>query len=288
MKQAFAWFNKAATNNHNGAQFKLGELYENGLGVKKDKGKAEFWYKKAEKNGSRLAKKRLAQIEVDKQLAIKSKSSRNAAIKKKEQERKRQIERNRRLAKEKERNRLAAEKARRENKQRAKIAKVKTSTTVAVATVKPGVKSKGKGKKITAAEKMAVIAKHSKSILSRKWYDKDGAVSVLPSSVNNCLESSNSEIVCFSVEQHKIISNSEVSYTSKSIINDIKYNGSFTLAYYFNVLDISVASEAGISQDALGLKVQLGWQEPQQKMQCSIRNGKIQCLRDGHKFYYHP
>jgi len=284
LKQAFAWFSKGAANKHNGAQFKLGEFYENGWGVKKDQPKAEFWYKKAEKNGSRLAGKQLAQIGADKQLAIKAKSSKEAAAKKKEQDRKRQQERKRRLAKEKERSRLAAEKARREKKQR----QLQTSVKVAAVPVKHGNTKTGKSRKITAAEKAAVIGKHTKAIFSRKWYDKEGAASVLPSSVNNCLESSNSEIVCFSKEQRKIIDHSEVSYTSKSMIKDVKYNGSFTLAYYFNVLDISVAGEAGAGSDPLGLKVQEGWQEPQQKMQCSIHKGKIQCSRDGNKFYYHP
>ena len=286
LKQAFEWFNKGAANKHNGAQFKLGEFYENGWGVKKDKGKAEFWYKTAEKNGSRLASKRLAQIGADKQLAIKAKSSKEAAAKKKEQERKRELERKRRLAKEKarERNRLAAEKARREKKQR----QLQASAKLAAVPVNHRSKKTGKSKKISAAEKTTAIRKHTKAIFSRKWYDKDGAASLLPSSVNNCLESSNSEIVCFSKEQRKIIAHSEINYTVKSMIKDIKYNGSFTLAYYFNVLDISVAEEAGTGSDPLGLKVQEGWQEPQQKMQCSIHKGKIQCSRDGNKFYYHP
>jgi len=283
-RQAFDWFSKAAENNHNGAQFKLGEFYENGWVVKKDSAKAEFWYKKAEKNGSRLAGKRLTQIKADKQLAIKAKSNQEAAVRKKEQERKR------RIAKEKERQRrVAAEKARQEKKLRmAKTQKGASTSTVAVLTAKPGTTKLSKSKKITKAEKAAAIASHSKAILSRKWYDKQGAASVLPSTLNNCLESSNSEIVCFSKEQQKIITHSEVSYTAKSLIKDVKYNGNFTLTYYFNVLDISESGEAGVSSDPLGLKVQEGWQEPQQKMQCNIRGKKIQCLKDGSKFYYHP
>ena len=283
LKQAFEWFSKAAKNKHNGAQFKLGEFYEHGWGVKKDQARAEAWYRTAEKNGSRLAGKRLAQIKAEKQAALKAKSSKEAAA-----ARKKRLEQERKQRQARER-RLAAEKARREKKAReAKARKVKAKAPVTVASVKPAVRSKPKAKKLSPAEKAALIGKHAKAVFSRKWYDAQGAASVLPSSLNNCLESSDNEIVCFSKEQRKIIAHSEVAFTSKSIMKDFKPNGDFILSYYFNVLDISDSPEAGVSQDPLGLRVEKGWQEPEQKMACSIKKQKIQCKKSGNSFIYHP
>ncbi len=283
LKQAFEWFSQAAQNKHNGAQFKLGEFYENGWGVKKDMAKAEAWYKTAEKNGSRLAKKRLAQMKAEKKALLNAKSSKDAAAKKKKLEQ----ERKQRLAKERER-RIAAEKARREKKakQQAKARKAKISVPV-VAKIKPTARKKNKVKKISKEEKAALSAKHAKVVFSNKWSDEEGAASILPSSVNNCLESTDKEIVCFSKEQQKLISHSDVTYTSKSIMKDFKSNGEFVLSYYFNVLDISNTPETGENADALGLRVEKGWQEPELKMLCKLKKQKIQCQREGRKFIYH-
>ncbi len=270
LMQAFQWFSMAAKNKHSGAQFKLGEFYEKGLGVKKNQAKADAWYKQAEENGSRLAKKHRAQIETEKQVAMKEKSNRElAAQKKKEQERKK-------LAKERER-RLAAEKARRDKKlSQAESKKKLTAKVVPVS------------KKMTAEEKATVISKHSKLILSLRWNSKSNAASLLPSSVNNCLESSDNEIVCFSKKQRKTIAHSDVVYTTKSTLKDFSVNGDFVLSYYFNVLEINKTTDAGVSVDSLGLMVKNGWQEPELKISCNIHNKKIKCVGRGNTFYYRP
>ena len=49
--RAFFWTKKAAEQNHTGAEFGLGLMYQKGLGTKKDSDEAMVWYQKAaEKN----------------------------------------------------------------------------------------------------------------------------------------------------------------------------------------------------------------------------------------------
>jgi len=50
-KQGIFWYKKAAEQGHNRAQFRLGELYEEGDGVEKDPVKAVQYYKNAADNG---------------------------------------------------------------------------------------------------------------------------------------------------------------------------------------------------------------------------------------------
>ena len=45
-KQAVAWFQKAANQNHVGAQFNLGMMYANGRGVAQDYQQAKIWWQK--------------------------------------------------------------------------------------------------------------------------------------------------------------------------------------------------------------------------------------------------
>jgi len=57
-KQAAEWFSKAAEQGHADAQYNLGELYNRGRGVKKNKNIALKWYKAAAEQGHVKAKYR--------------------------------------------------------------------------------------------------------------------------------------------------------------------------------------------------------------------------------------
>ena len=64
-KKAFAWCTKAAEQGDSESQYKLGRMYDRGVGVLQDQNKAHVWYSFAGANGNetgityrdRLAKK---------------------------------------------------------------------------------------------------------------------------------------------------------------------------------------------------------------------------------------
>ncbi len=283
LRKAFEWYKTAANKRHSGAQFKLGEFYENGWGVKADKGKALFWYKKAEQNGSRLAKDYLNKVEAGKQ------AQENARAKK-ELERKRRLA-NEKAKKEKQRH-LTAAKAKREKqirqakaRENARHKKLLTAKPLALAALP----AKSKNKKLSAQDKAAAIAKYMQVLFNSKWRSKTVAVELLPSALNNCLKSSAKELVCFSREQQAVIDNSQLTFTSKSVINNFKSNGDFKVRYYFNVLNMHNASMPDKVLAPLGLRAEKGWQEPEQTMLCNISNRKkLKCTHNGKNFSFQP
>ncbi|MBR6902145.1 MAG: sel1 repeat family protein, partial [Synergistaceae bacterium] len=56
------WYKKAADNGDAIAQYNIGSLYENGLGVKKNYKKAIEWYEKAAAQGHKDAQARLKEL----------------------------------------------------------------------------------------------------------------------------------------------------------------------------------------------------------------------------------
>ncbi|VAX14126.1 hypothetical protein MNBD_GAMMA24-2531 [hydrothermal vent metagenome] len=279
--KAFEWYKTAANKKHNGAQFKLGEFYENGWGVKADKEKALFWYKKAEQNGSRRAKKYLNKLELGKQVEASNRA-------------KKELDRKRRLAaekakKEKQRH-LAAERGKRERQARQTRARERTrhkKVLIAKSSPAASLSVSSRRKKLSAQDKTAAITNYMQVLLNNKWHSKTAVAELLPSALNNCLKSSDKELVCFSHEQRAVIGDSEITFTSKSVINSFKHNGDFRVRYYFNVLDVHAASTPAKPVDGFGLREQKGWQEPEQSMQCHINNRKkLKCVHGGHDFYF--
>ena len=53
--EALKWYNKAAEQGHNQAQFYLGEMYANGVGVKQNQVKAKELFNKSCKQGYKTA-----------------------------------------------------------------------------------------------------------------------------------------------------------------------------------------------------------------------------------------
>lgn len=60
--QAATWFRMAADQGHALSQYSLGHLYDDGLGVKKDKKRAAAWYYKAALQGDRESQYRLGKM----------------------------------------------------------------------------------------------------------------------------------------------------------------------------------------------------------------------------------
>lgn len=61
-EEARIWLGKAAGQGNSNAQYMLGEMYLNGLGVEKDIDQAISWYNKAERQNNELAVKALANL----------------------------------------------------------------------------------------------------------------------------------------------------------------------------------------------------------------------------------
>jgi TPR repeat protein len=61
--QAAYWYRQAADQGYAGAQFNLGWLYENGLGVGKDNDRAKVWYQKAADQGNLGAQSALQRVQ---------------------------------------------------------------------------------------------------------------------------------------------------------------------------------------------------------------------------------
>lgn len=61
-KEAAKWYRKAANQGNAAAQFKLGQMYEYGLGVRKDEKDAVAWYRKAADQGNSSAQVNLGRM----------------------------------------------------------------------------------------------------------------------------------------------------------------------------------------------------------------------------------
>ena len=61
-RQAMYWYRGAADQGYSDAQFMMGQLYANGLGVFRDYDQAKAWYQKAADQGNLAAKFSLEQL----------------------------------------------------------------------------------------------------------------------------------------------------------------------------------------------------------------------------------
>jgi len=61
-KKAFNLYKDAANMGNKIAQFNLGILYENGIGIKKDIDQAIYWHRSSARQGYKVAQKRLEKL----------------------------------------------------------------------------------------------------------------------------------------------------------------------------------------------------------------------------------
>ncbi|MCR4667223.1 MAG: SEL1-like repeat protein [Desulfovibrio sp.] len=60
---AWKWFNEAASNGHTGAQFRLGQCYEKGLGVPRNLSMALYWYAQSKTYGNKEGEKSFERLQ---------------------------------------------------------------------------------------------------------------------------------------------------------------------------------------------------------------------------------
>ncbi|MDH5571998.1 MAG: hypothetical protein OEY89_09550 [Gammaproteobacteria bacterium] len=289
LKTAFEWYSKAANNKHNGAQYKLGEFYYNGWGVTRDIDKANYWFKEAEKNGNQLAKIRIAELDSNVQAEKNKLEKQKADLLKEEQRKKKIAEDEANKIKEQE---LADIRAKRENDERLRKQKTQQAKQIQLAKIQKAAVLPDKMSPVVTkspepatSERKISVSEMINSILIGQWRDQSGAASILPSSINSCLKSSDKEIICFSTEQKRVIANSELTFITKSVLTDFNSTGQFRINYYYNVTEIVATADRGGDADPSGLRTEKGWQEPQQVMNCIyLSKAKLECVNGKYKF----
>ncbi|MDH5633697.1 MAG: sel1 repeat family protein [Gammaproteobacteria bacterium] len=106
-------------------------------------------------------------------------------------------------------------------------------------------------------------------ISSGNWLTGKQPVGFLPSIRSSCLPSSD-ELICFSEKFRHTVNNQELVYTIKSTVNNFQPDGSFSVKYVYNVLDINKAG--GERSYAPKIAAKEGWQEPGISFQCRLND----------------
>lgn len=273
IKKAFAWYNKAATQNHAAAQYKMGVFYENGQGVEQDIKKAMDWYKKAADGGNSMAKERLNKAAFARSEAV---MKRRIAEMKAERIEREKAERERKLAE--QRSREAAERKRQEQARAQAQARAKARAQAAATDRKE--KSARTARQVNIPNIVDVV-------LNNKWHQGSYPADYLPSSSTHCLRASDSEVVCFSSEKQRVVKNQRVTYTAKATLSDFQSDGSFQVRYNYNAVKLDDANKQGQTVDPHGLKPDLGWQQPQLALHCKTTDKKnLYCSRGNLKLHY--
>jgi len=145
--------------------------------------------------------------------------------------------------------------------------------------------------KAPPAEPPAPMINVMQTLLAGKWMRNQQEAEYLPSSRATCLQSGNTEIVCFSRELTRNISNSGLTYSVKSVISGINNKeGKFNLRYVYNVVDISGTPHAnpnGMPNEINDMAVKSGWQEPGVTMECRLlEEYSLSCTRNDRKMTY--
>lgn len=248
----FQYFLTKAQAGDANAEFIVGNRYETGNGVLQDRKKAYEWYQKAAAQGNQPAQDMLDG----------RKRAQEAAEKSKQDAEKERAEAARAAAERAEKARIEAERMARARQQakraaRAAIAARAVRTVASAAPVQP---------------QRSAPVNAMKILLGGRWFLGQGAAEYLPSAVTSCLQSSATQIVCFSEELSRNVGDSALTYTVKSTLTNFGQDGSFTVDYMYDVTDIKKASADSAPQgDGPGLR--LGWQAPGLTLRCKASNG---------------
>ncbi len=261
LKQAFYWYKKAAGNGHHRAQFKVGEFYERGIGgVKKDLHNAKIWYRLSGIGNIKEARVRLQRLEKTDHKPVTSARSVPAHPK---------------PPKRKPHHRPQPPKAARPA--------ITTHAPIRRKPAKPPAKSRPKPPAPHySLDELARLLKTS------QWQGIDTANMVLPMAGSRCLASGKTRIICFSPEQRRTIDNHAVFFTAKATLSDLKPDGHFKVQYLFNVRKLQPTVNSERSNDPFGLRVEEGWQDPPQEMNCQlVRRDRLVCTHEGHRLIFH-
>jgi len=257
----FQYFLTKANDGDANAEFIVGNRYESGNGVPQDVNKAYMWYQKAAAKGNQPAQDKLNER---KHAAEQVQKSKEEVVKEREQAARAEAERAARARRDAER---AARARVRAIAQAERAAKAASAARLArnVTSVVP------------MREQPESPVDAMKILLSGKWFQGQSAAEYLPSASTSCLRASGSQIVCFSEQLSREIGDSALTYTVKSTLSNFNRNGSFTVNYMYDVMDIGKSRSgyaANSANDGSNLAARLGWQQPGQTLQCKASDDR--------------
>jgi hypothetical protein len=131
----------------------------------------------------------------------------------------------------------------------------------------------------------------TQALLAGKWKRNQEEAEYLPSARAACLQSSNTEMICFSEELTRNIDNAGLTYNVKSVVSGFNNKeAKFNLRYVYNVVQIANKPHAapnGMSSEMNDMVVKTGWQEPGVAMECRLRDEhSLSCTRNDRKMTY--
>jgi len=142
--------------------------------------------------------------------------------------------------------------------------------------------------KVAAVEAPAPTINVAQAILGGKWSRNQRAAEMLPSPLATCLQSSTTEIICFSQELTRNINGQGVTYTVKGTLTGVgNRDGRVRIAYVYNVEDVNskpFAQPSSTQADLADLAARTGWQEPGVQMDCRLGDEHtLSCTRADRK-----
>ncbi|WP_455207625.1 tetratricopeptide repeat protein [Kaarinaea lacus] len=116
-------------------------------------------------------------------------------------------------------------------------------------------------------------------LLAGGWSKKDKPAEYLPSQLTKCTDKGKT-LECVSKEVTRNIGMADISYTTKAVVYSIKDSGDFKVSYRNNVVDIKVTDPQFVESGGK-VPVELGWQDAEHKLQCSVENNKqLKCNKN--------
>jgi hypothetical protein len=281
------------------AQYVVAQRYENGKGTGKDMEKAYYWYEMAAKQNYPLA---LVKLEARDQNAVKAEppAAAKAPV---------VVTESAPAPAKKEPARKPAPAPSQPKPKPAKAAPVVTPATVTADAslpkpAKPAARrdelkpeAKAPVPEIVVAKAMPVVEPPkpdinvTQALLAGKWKRNQQEAEYLPSAHAACLQSSNTEVVCFSGELTRNIDNAGLTYNVKSVISGFNNKeAKFNLRYVYNVVHVAGKPHAapnGMSSEMNDMAVKTGWQEPGVAMECRLRDEhSLSCTRNDRRMTY--
>lgn len=285
----FSTYLKLANEGDTFAQYFIAHRYEIGKGAPLDLDKALFWYEKAAAKGHPLARQKVAELRpaarpADKPAAAKAEpapakraASTGTPV----------------LAAAPPQSPAAQPKAKPPTPRAAVPEKPSASRAPAVVESKsaeqPTVAKAAAEQKAPiepAAPAMNVMA----AILGGTWSRAGQPAEFLPSGNATCLQSSASEIVCFSQELTRNAAGAGLTYVVKSTLSGFNdREGKLIMSYVYDVLRVASSpyTETTINNPASDITAKTGWQEPGQRLECRLSDEKsLTCARADRAFSY--
>lgn len=131
----------------------------------------------------------------------------------------------------------------------------------------------------------------TQALLGGQWKRNQQEAEYLPSANAACLQSSSTEIVCFSGELTRNVDGAGLTYNVKSVISGFNNKeAKFNLRYVYNVVHVADKPHAApnsMSSEINDMAAKTGWQEPGVAMECRLRDEhSLSCTRNDRKMTY--